>query len=235
MGVDLRDGLEAILRAGGPSIRVLVRRMAQEADALTAAELAEGMTITARTAERGLAVLAERGLADVSTEATGKRGRPARRYIFTAEARAAALGLEISDPSPLLAETLAKGAEALRRAEARLEAERTLLADAFAVADAANVPRPVALQAMREAMRHQARGERGLTQPASGRQQEEVEEGMESPFTRRDLEGLGSPMIADARRRRFRADAAIAAAFQARRRLGLVWSMAGMNAQVVLA
>ena len=191
--------LEAILRAGGPSIRPMVRHLTSTHEGATAAELAAATGCSTRTAERALVTLAERHLVQVSTRATA--GRPARVCALTAEARAAALGMDIADPSPLLAATLANGDEAKRRAEGRLAAERLLLEDARRVAQAAGVPVGAAVMAWREITGRQARAERD-----------------------RSIAGLESPLVADTRRREGRVSAALTTARLAAARMAAAWA-----------
>ena len=192
--------LEEALRACGPSSRRTVSALLQVEEGATAVELAEVTGLSSRTVDRHLAIFAERGLVTSSTRPTA--GRPARACALTAEARAAALGETVADPSPILAATLQAGAERLRRAEAQLAAERSLLEDARRVAEVAGVPVAVAAQAWREQIQHRARAERDRT-----------------------LAGLESPLIADARRREGRVSMALAQARVAVAQLRACWAM----------
>lgn len=206
----LEDHLEDVLRACGPSSRPIVAALLQVENTATVAELAEAAGVSVDTAARVLRRLAERGLVTSSTRPTA--GRPARACALTTEARAAALGEAVADPSPLLAATLQAGAERLRRAEAQLAAERSLLEDARRVAEVAGVPVAVAAQAMREEVQRRARAERDRSQA-----------------------GLESPLIADARRREGRVSIALAQARVAVAQLRACWAMGAPLPQAVPA
>ncbi len=201
--------LDALLGLG-PSVYIMLPVVAGAAEGLRAAELAELAGVSSATAERCLRRLAEFDLATIETRPTA--GRPAKVYTMTADARAAALGEAVADPSPILAATLQAGAERLRRAEAQLAAERSLLEDARRVAEVAGVPVAVAAQAMREEIQRNARAERD-----------------------RSLVSLESPLIADARRRQGRAALYMGAALAAATRQATRWAMGAPLPQAVPA
>lgn len=184
----------------GTAIYRLLPALAEVAESMTVAELAVRTGCSNDSTRRGCAILAERGLALVGTVRTA--GRSAKDYILTAEARAAVAGEHVADPSPILAATIEVGAMSIRRAQARIDAERLLLADARTLAERLQVGIQAAIAGIRSQIRRMAAAERDA-----------------------DLSMPHSPIVADARRKVRRDRMTEVQQRIARERQAAVWSM----------
>lgn len=184
----------------GPVVYRVLPALAAAAEPMTIAELADLVGCSNDSARRCCARLAERGMVLVGTVRTA--GRPAKVYHLTAEAAVAAGGSQVADPSPILAATIEVGAQSIRRAQARIEAERLLLADARQQAQSLGVSTPAMLAGIRAKIRRMAGAERDA-----------------------DLSMAHSPIIADARRKARRERMTAVQHRRTAERCGLAWAM----------
>lgn len=168
--------VDGLLAGCGPAIYRVLDALAESASPMTIAELADRAVCSNDSARRCCVRLTERGMVLVGTVRTA--GRSAKDYSLTAEARAAAAGEHVADQSPILAATIEVGAQSIRRAQARIDAERSLLADAREKAPIFGVSPTAMLAGIRAQIRRQAAAERDA-----------------------DLSQARSPIVADARRK----------------------------------
>ena len=184
----------------GPAIYRLIPALAEVTESMTIAELADRADCSYDTARRGCTILAERDLVLVGTVRTA--GRSAKDFILTAEARAAVAGEYVADPSPILSATIEVGAQSVRRAQARIDAERLLLADARTLAERLQVGIRAAIAGIRSQIRRMAAAERDA-----------------------DLSMPHSPIVADARRKVRRDRMTEIQHRRTAERCGLAWAM----------
>ena len=199
--------VDGLLSGCGPAAYRLLPALAAAADLMTVAELADRAGCGNDSARRFCARVAERGMVTVGTVRTA--GRSAAGYRLTAEAAAAVAGEHVADPTPILAATIEVGAQSIRRAQARIDAERSLLADARQQAQALGVITPAMLAGIMSQIRRMAAAERDA-----------------------DLGRAHSPIIADARRKVRRERMTEIQHRRTAERCGLAWAM---NAQAVPA